>query len=415
MRLNKIILFATVVFFVFRASFFVSADINDDKILDLSKKIAELTAQAETYRKTALQKHQQADTLKRQLDILANQILKLQKEIEATEKKISVTKLEINDREGKIYDAGKKIEKEQSAIKEAITYIYRRDRTNLLAVLTQNDSISEFMGQAEDLARVSARLNQLLIDLKEHKAELEKQREDLLGKKQELEFLNKNQVNQKSSLDSNRITKDKLLVDTKGQEVKYQQLLSQVEKQQLAFFEDLRKLEQQAVINGTVITRVTASSVPQRGTKIFSYPYSDYYLTQGYGYTSYARKSGVYGAGGAHNGIDIVSGLGSGIHPIATGEILASGFNNGFGNWVAVKHGSGMVSVYAHMRNGTGIKIGAGVDLTSIIGYEGTTGNSTGSHLHLSVYKVFFTYLNPKNGQLYFNYFEGTVNPLDYM
>src|SRR3989344_877544 len=411
----KILLGLILLFCALRLSLYASADANDDKILELRKKIAELTAQAEQYRKTALQKHQQADTLKRQLDILNNQILSLQKQIEATERNISMTKIEINDRQERIYTAAKKIEQEQSAISEAVTYLYKRDRTNLLAVLVKNDSLSEFMSQAEDVSRVNARLTELLADLKIQKAELESQRTQLESKKTELENLSKNQIIQKTSLGSSKLSKDKLLIDTKGQEQKYQALLSEVEKQEAKFFADLKALEQQAVANGTVITHVTASTVPPRGTKIFTYPYSDFYMTQGYGRTPYARKSGVYGVSGAHNGIDIVSGLGSAIHPIGVGEILASGYNNGFGNWVAVKHDNGMVSIYAHMRSPTGLKIGTGVDTTAIIGYEGSTGNSTGSHLHLSVYEDFFTYLHPKNGQLYFNYFDGTVNPLDYL
>lgn len=61
------------------------------------------------------------------------------------------------------------------------------------------------------------------------------------------------------------------------------------------------------------------------------------------------------------------------------------------------------------------LKVGTAVAVGQTIGYEGSTGNSTGSHLHLSLYKEFFTYLREKDNQLYFNYFEGTVNPADYL
>ena len=115
----KILLGLILLFCALRLSLYASADANDDKILELRKKIAELTAQAEQYRKTALQKHQQADTLKRQLDILNNQILSLQKQIEATERNISMTKIEINDRQERIYTAAKKIEQEHGWTQES--------------------------------------------------------------------------------------------------------------------------------------------------------------------------------------------------------------------------------------------------------------------------------------------------------
>lgn len=131
--------------------------------------------------------------------------------------------------------------------------------------------------------------------------------------------------------------------------------------------------------------------------------------------TSYAKR-GAYG-GAPHNGIDIVEGPGTPIKPAADGIVLASGYNNGWGNWVAIRHSNlyNLVTLYAHLRSPTGLGNGTLVSTNSIIGYEGATGNATGSHLHLSVYQDFFTYINNKNGQLYFNYFEGTLNPFDYL
>lgn len=67
------------------------------------------------------------------------------------------------------------------------------------------------------------------------------------------------------------------------------------------------------------------------------------------------------------------------------------------------------------MRSPSGLDNGTAVRKEDIIGFEGATGNSTGSHLHLSLYNEFFTFVNPRNGQLYFNYFDGTLNPLDYL
>jgi len=189
--------------------------------------------------------------------------------------------------------------------------------------------------------------------------------------------------------------------------------LNEAEKAEARFYDELRRLEAEAISKGEFIVRVTADKVPPKGTPLFQYPYGKFYLTQGYGYTSYARRGAYNGA--PHNGIDIVSGFGSPIRPIADGHILVSGTNGGYGNWVAVRHSGGLVSTYAHMRAPSGIANGTAVSTDDIIGYEGSTGNSTGSHLHLGVYRDFFTYISSKTGELYFNYFEGSINPLDYL
>lgn len=395
-------------------TFFARADEDiNQKILDLRKQIEELTKQADQYKDNIAQKQKEANTLQRQIDVLNNQILKLQVKIAITDRQVAETKLEITDLEGQIFDTQEKINHKRQAIGELLSFLYERDQLSLLAVLLKNPQLSSFSSQTQQVQNLNKRLVGLLAELKSEKERLESDKTRLDQKKTELESLNQKQINQRISLSGSKASKDTLLAQTRGQEVKYQKLLSDVEKRKAEFFSELKEFEAKALKTGAFIVHVTADSVPPAGTKIFQWPYEDYTLTQGYGVTAYSRR-GVYG-GAPHNGIDITAGYGSPIKPVAAGAILASGFNNGWGNWVAVRHTGGLVSLYAHMRSPAGLTNNTPVAASSIIGYEGSTGNSTGSHLHLSIYRDFFTYINKKNGQLYFNYFEGTLNPLDYL
>ncbi len=396
----------------------LAAEDTNQKILDLRKQIEELTKQAEQYKKNVNQKQKEADTLARQIGILNNQILKLQTQIAITSRQVASAKFEISDLETKIFDAQEKINRERKTIGQLISLIAGRDRMSLTAVVLQNPRLSDFANAIQQEQNLNRRLNELLVSLKQEKEELQTDKAELENKKRELENLNARQVQQKNSADQTKIGKDRLLIQTKGQEKEYLRLLAEVEKKEAAFFTELKKLEAEAVQSGAFIVHVTAQNLPPKGSKVFQWPYEDFYLTQGYGCTRYAKcgkASGPYGGAG-HNGIDIASGYGSPIRPVAKGKILASGFNNGFGNWVAVRHEPwDLVSIYAHMNAPSGLANGAAVSTDSIIGYEGSTGNSTGSHLHFSVFRDFFTYINPKNSQLYFNYFDGSINPLDYL
>lgn len=395
--------------------------INDvsQQILDLRKQIEELTKQAEQYRGNVTQKQKEANTLKKQIDILNNQINRLKTQISITDKQVGSAKLEIGQLGEQIFNAGEQINKERKAIGEIVNFLNQRDQLSLLAILLKNPGLSSFTDEMQQAQNLNNKLIGLLVDLKTEKESLEKNKTELEQKRTELEDLNKKQIKQKTSLDNTKTNKDSLLTQTKGQEAYYQKLLSETEKKEAQFFAELKGLEDQAIQSGAFIVHVTADSVPKKGSKILRWPYDDYYITQGYGCTSYARCGKVSGpySGAPHNGVDIVGGFGEGIHPVAGGNVLASGFNNGFGNWVAVRHpgAGGLVSTYSHMRAPSGIANGTAVTTDSIIGYEGSTGNSSGSHVHLSVYQDFFTYINPKNGQLYFNYFEGSLNPLDYL
>ena len=82
----------------------------------------------------------------------------------------------------------------------------------------------------------------------------------------------------------------------------------------------------------------------------------------------------------------MASGYGSPIKVIGDGEVVANGTNDGWGNWVAVKHSPyDLVSIYGHMSTFEFIRVGTEVKAGYTIGYEGSTGFSTGSHVHLSV------------------------------
>lgn len=413
------------VFFIFALCFLlyvscfmipVRADETSDKIAELRIKIEELTKQAEQYRGNILTKQAEANTLKRQIDILNNQILRLESEIGITERRITTASIELIDLEQKLFETQKNIELQKDAIAEAVNYLREQDRTNLVATFIKNSNFSDFANGAQRVTVFQNKLHDLLISLRDQKTKLEEQKASVESKKQELENLNQQQTQQKVSLSGSKSGKAQLLKNTKGQESQYQKMLNEVEKQKAMFFSELQNLENNAIANGTVITHVTATAVPPRGTKIFKEPYHDqFYVTQGYGMTSYAKR-GAYG-GAIHNGRDAVSGCASPIYAIGTGVVLASGFNNGFGNWVAVKQdgGGGMVSLYGHMVRGTTLPNGTPVTTDTVLGFEGTTGTSTGCHLHLSLYKDFFTYINPKNNQLYFNYADGSVSPMDYV
>lgn len=398
-------------------SAYLQADLTSNgtsqKILDLRKQIEELTKQAEQYKGTITQKQKQADTLKRQIDVLNSQIAQLQIRIGITDRQVISTKLEITDLEEQIFDTTEEVNKQKKVIGELLSLLYERDKLSMLAVLLKSPRLSDFADESERVQSLNLKLTELLAQLKIQKETLEQDKQALDLKKTELETLNQKQIGQKVALSGSKLSKDTLLVQTKGQEAKYQQLLSAVEAKKAKFFNELRGLEAEALKTGAFIVHVTADSIPAKGSKIFQWPYDDYYLTQSYGMTAYARR-GAYG-GAPHNGIDMAAGSGTPIKPAALGTILASGFNNGFGNWVAVRHDRNLVTVYAHMQSSSGLANGTPVTGGSIIGYEGSTGNSTGSHLHLSLYRDFFTYINEKNGQLYFNYFDGSLNPLDYL
>lgn len=404
-----IILFSAFIF-IFPNITFAEEDINQ-KILDLRDQIVELEKKAEEYKGTIESTQKQAKTLQSQISILNNQIKRLQTSIAITDRQIDKTKLEITDLNGNIFDTSEKITTKQKTIGSIISIINERDDDNLLAIILKNNNFSDFFNQIEYNQKLQKQLTITLVGLKNEKQDLQDQKNELDGKREDLEELNISSRNKKSSLDGTKYDKDSILKKTQGQERRFQELLNEVEIKKAAFFSELQQLESQAIKDGAYILRVSSKIPPKQ--RIFKWPETDFILTQGYGMTSFARR-GAYG-GAPHNGVDLTSGFGTPIKAIGAGKILVSGANNGWGNWAAILHENGLVSLYSHINAPIGLANSTPIEKGDIIGFEGATGNTTGAHLHLSLYYEFFTFINPRNSQIYFNYFDGTLNPLDYL
>jgi len=110
------------------------------------------------------------------------------------------------------------------------------------------------------------------------------------------------------------------------------------------------------------------------------------------------RRITQYFKGWRHTGIDIACGYGSNIYAAADGTIEKAGWNSGgYGNRIIVNHGNGLKTLYAHLKP-QGILVSAGeyVKKGEIIGLMGTTGRSTGTHLHFEVI-ISGTRINPFN------------------
>lgn len=122
----------------------------------------------------------------------------------------------------------------------------------------------------------------------------------------------------------------------------------------------------------------------------YQYPFHSLYR---FG-TRYGHKGSIWKCGW-HSGLDIFSQAAGGdgrIYPIAPGIVLTNNVSASYGNYISLKHEDGYISLYAHMAKRSALSVGAMVDLDTILGQEGSTGNSTAVHLHLEIHKDAYSY-----------------------
>jgi murein DD-endopeptidase MepM/ murein hydrolase activator NlpD len=96
------------------------------------------------------------------------------------------------------------------------------------------------------------------------------------------------------------------------------------------------------------------------------------------------RKHPIHGDHRFHHGIDIAAPEGTNVYPYQGGKVIFSGDQAGYGNTVIIDHGGGRTSKYAHNRVNL-VKVGDRVDENTVISEVGSTGLSTGPHLHFEV------------------------------
>ncbi|MDR2344269.1 MAG: M23 family metallopeptidase [Spirochaetaceae bacterium] len=109
------------------------------------------------------------------------------------------------------------------------------------------------------------------------------------------------------------------------------------------------------------------------------------------------RKDPFTGQRRYHSAVDLAANTGTPVNAAADGKVTTVAYSSVFGNYIIITHGGGFQSMYAHL-NSTNVKEGANVTQGGKIGTVGSTGRSTGSHLHFAIYK---------NGR--------AVNPLEYI
>jgi len=219
-------------------------DINH-RIQEQEAKRQELEKQAQEYQNVINKKKGEINSLNNQIAIFDAQIGKVEIEIRVTEDLITQTELEISQLDYGLENAEKDIVSQKVNLGELIRTIDECDETTDLEIILQSEDLSDFFSQKSYLEGVQEKIQTKVEDLKMLKNKLTQDKESKEKKKEKLEELKGRITEQKSSLDYQKNSKQSLLKYTKGEENKYQQLLTNIEKQKQSLLGDINSLRLQ--------------------------------------------------------------------------------------------------------------------------------------------------------------------------
>lgn len=342
------------------------------------KELETLKADTETY----------VRKLDSQLETLNAEVNRLEGNIRDKEKTIEETAVKLDE-------AGKVEKKQYEAMKKRIKYMYEKGDSSYLDLLLQSKSMSELLNRAEYISKISEYDRNMLDQyaavkdgIADDKAQLEKEKAELVvlqeqttSKKNSVEML----VNEKSAelkkVNSQIGTKTAQVEayekDIKAQEDKIKQIEAEIKRQE----EEARKKAEAA---GQKYNTVSIGNIK------FIWPCpSSSRITSGFG----GRESPTEGASSNHQGIDIGAPTGSNIVAAADGTVTISTYSYSAGNYIMLNHGGGVSTVYMHCSQ---LLVSAGdtVKQGQVIAKVGSTGYSTGPHLHFGV-RLNGSYVNP--------------------
>lgn len=324
-----------------------------------------------------------------------DQIEKLTNEIVATEKEIQRLEAELD--------------KKKEILARNLQVMHEKGDASFLEYIFSSGSVSDLLTRFNTIKDV-AKANETLYQ------EVREQSEIVKAKKIELEASKKEQEERKTELDGLKATYDELKAE---QEV----ILAQLEKEYAHIEEEINAQEASiSAINGQIANIVAererarkaaeeakrnAQPAPASTGGAMSYstndlvgngwvrPASNYYVSSEWGY----RIHPIYGTKRLHGGIDLAGPVGTPIYAAASGTVLYAGPASGYGNWVVIDHNNGYLSVYGHMyANQIYVSPGQQVSSGQHIAGIGSSGGSTGPHLHFEVHKGSLgNSINPRN------------------
>lgn len=373
----------------------------------------------ETQNKIEQLKNEKGDILV-YIEKLDTQLLELSAQAEETNANIKKVNGELKTTKKELKKAEAQEEKQYASMKKRIKYMYENGSTDYISLLLGAESFSELLNRAEYIAKISEYDNQLLKEYEETKKLIASQKKELEEKKEKLSVLKEELAYEQGVVNTlieekkTELAKYNTNIDAASDEVKAyakeiekqeQEIENLLAKERARIAEEERKKKEAEKAAAAAKQNNTNKDTSQEnggGTntepeKDYSAGSSDFRwpLNVSGTITSYfgGRDQPTAGASTNHKGIDIGVPTGTTIVAAASGTVVTAAYSSSAGNYVMINHGNNIFTVYMHC-SALKVSVGQSVSKGEAIAAAGSTGVSTGPHLHFGIC-INGAYVNP--------------------
>ena len=338
--------------------------------------IAELEKEQAALKKQLQQVQNARYTAQQQANDLKNLMLATEKKIETTEKE-----QEIAVKEQEIEAKATEVAATRGKFLQLIRAQYENESVGILTVILGSDGINDMLSRVEYMASILDYNSKLLSKYKTEKQELEDMKSVLESSRADLQADYDAQVAYMDTLEKEEAE----LELQKGQQDQYVATLRMSEAEIQADYDAKKKAEKEenARLEKLLKELAEANKTEYVGGKfIWPVDISIKRISSDYGWRTYYYKGKK--VTDFHMGIDIPAAIGTDIYAVQSGEVILATSHYSYGNYMIVDHGGGITTLYAHCSKLLK-KVGDKVEQGDHIAEMGSTGQSTGSHLHIEV------------------------------
>ena len=375
-----------------------------NQIKDMKAENAELEEQLEDLRSQYQANEDEMVDMVAQKDLIDQEIAILNEQVRNINSQITSYGLLVADKQDELDEAQRNLAELSEKNKERIQAMEEEGKLSYWEVLFKANSFSDLLDRLNMIQEIAASDKRRMEELAAAAELVTLTQEELNAEKEALEATRAELDAAQIVLEEKRAEADELLLQliAKGQE--FQDLIDESEELQDQLMaeiaqaeKDLKEAEYQEWL-ATYVPPTTypsddttpSTSAPSSSGWVCPVPY--YTLTSPFG----MRIHPIRGTWKMHNGVDLAAAQGTPIYAAKSGKVTVTSYQaGGAGYYVSINHGDGFSSVYMHMTHYI-VSPGQYVTAGQVIGYVGSTGGSTGPHLHFGI-SYNGTYVNPMN------------------
>lgn len=327
--------------------------------------------------------------------IVDQQINSLQSEIDVANRQLNSLDDELKKANDKLESATEQYKDAFESSKDRIRAAYEGGTVSYLQIILSSGSVTDFITRLEIVKEIMAYDRSLIKKLNDSRAAIEKEQKAIQEKQQAQKKATDALKDSRNTLAAKQNISNNLVKQFNEKSDDLTAQIEEAERQEA----DLRAQIQKQLSQMT--QEEAAAQIPVSDG--FMYPLASKWniITDPFGY----RVHPVTGVYKLHTGCDISgSGIrGANVYASKSGTVLKSGYHSAYGNYVVLNHGDGTATLYGHMNSTPLVSVGSLVTQGQVIGYVGSTGYSTGAHLHFEI-MVNGEYVDP------IPYFRSSVN-----